>query len=78
MRSAAGALNPKPCPPPLSPTLQGLVEHVKREKSAMAECESPFIVRLKGTSQDDKHIYMMMEAVMGGELFGYLQVGGGL
>ena len=54
------------------------MEHVKREKSAMAECESPFIVRLKGTSQDDKHIYMMMEAVMGGELFGYLQVGGGL
>ncbi|KXZ43473.1 hypothetical protein GPECTOR_89g493 [Gonium pectorale] len=52
---------------------QGLVEHVKREKELMAECDSPFLVRLEGTASDDTTLYMMMEAVMGGELFSYLQ-----
>ncbi|PNW85942.1 hypothetical protein CHLRE_03g199050v5 [Chlamydomonas reinhardtii] len=52
---------------------QGLVEHVKREKDLMAECDSPFLVRLEGTAADDTTLYMMMEAVMGGELFSYLQ-----
>ena len=40
----------------------------------MAECDSPFLVRLEGTAADDTTLYMMMEAVMGGELFSYLQV----
>ena len=29
----------------------GLVEHVKRERAALAECDSPFIVRLEGSYQ---------------------------
>lgn len=41
----------------------------------MARNRSPFLVRLKGTASDANNLYMMMEAVMGGELFGYLQVG---
>ena len=41
----------------------------------MAECDSPFLVRLVGTATDDTTLYMMMEVVMGGELFSYLQVG---
>ncbi|KAL6754149.1 putative cGMP-dependent protein kinase [Haematococcus lacustris] len=52
---------------------QGLVAHIKREKNTMLECRSPFLVNLHGTSQDDQTLYMMMDAVMGGELFGYLQ-----
>ena len=40
----------------------------------MQECESPFLVNLIGTNQDDQTLYMLMEAVMGGELFTYLQV----
>ncbi|KAG2497546.1 hypothetical protein HYH03_004293 [Edaphochlamys debaryana] len=52
---------------------QGLVEHIKREKDLLAACDSPFLVRLEGTATDDTTLYMMMEAVMGGELFSYLQ-----
>lgn len=40
----------------------------------MQECDSPFLVRLHGTNQDDQTLYMLMEAVMGGELFAYLNV----
>jgi hypothetical protein len=36
--------------------------------------DNPFLVKMNGTAQDDTNLYMMMEAVMGGELFGYLQV----
>ena len=43
-------------------------------QDTLLECNSPFLVKLHGTAQDDKHLYMMMEAVMGGELFSYLQV----
>lgn len=39
----------------------------------MAECDSPFLVSLIGTDTDACTLYMMMEAVMGGELFAYLQ-----
>lgn len=41
---------------------------------AMLECSSPWLVNLVATSQDERNIYMMLEAVMGGELFAYLQV----
>ncbi|KAG1665295.1 hypothetical protein FOA52_015872 [Chlamydomonas sp. UWO 241] len=52
---------------------QGLLPHVKREKNVMASCNSPFLVRLRGTAQDDDMIYFMMEPVLGGEMFAYLQ-----
>lgn len=41
---------------------------------AMLECSSTWLVNLVATAQDDKNIYMLLEAVMGGELFAYLQV----
>eukprot|EP00798_Chlamydomonas_sp_ICE-L_P007832 gene7832-1031_t len=50
-----------------------LWEHVRRERDCMLKCDSSFLVKLYGTAQDDEHLYMMMEAVMGGELFSYLQ-----
>ncbi|KAF5835635.1 putative cGMP-dependent protein kinase [Dunaliella salina] len=55
---------------------QGLVAHIKREKDYMLECRSSFLVSLDSTNQDDETLYMLMEAVMGGELFGYLQARG--
>ena len=40
----------------------------------MLECNSPWLVNLVATARDDKNIFMLLEAVMGGELFAYLQV----
>ncbi|KAK9909485.1 hypothetical protein WJX75_003002 [Coccomyxa subellipsoidea] len=51
----------------------GLQEHVKREKQIMAECDCPFMVNLVTSFKDSSHLYMLMECVMGGELFTYLQ-----
>ncbi|GMH33824.1 hypothetical protein BSKO_01658 [Bryopsis sp. KO-2023] len=50
-----------------------LQEHVKREKDIMMELQSPFIVNLMVTFKDKYTIYMLMESIMGGELFTYLQ-----
>ncbi len=52
---------------------KGLVAHVKRERDVMAECTSPFLVNLAASFQDAQSVYMMMELIMGGELFYYLQ-----
>lgn len=52
----------------------GLQDHVLREREIMAELDSPFIVRLSSTFKDRYNVYMLMESVMGGELFTYLQV----
>lgn len=49
-------------------------DHVKREKEVMAECQFPFVVALKAGFQDATHLYLLMETVMGGEFFNYLQV----
>ncbi len=46
------------------------------QQDIMQECSSKFLVNLESTNQDDQTLYMLMEAVMGGELFGYLQVQG--
>ena len=48
---------------------------MKREKKILAECDCPFIVNLVASFQDASSLYMLQEAVMGGELFTYLQVG---
>lgn len=46
-----------------------------REKAVMAECTSPFMVSLVAGFQDDHFLYLLLEAVLGGEFFTYLQVG---
>ena len=51
----------------------GLLTHVKREKDIMMECHSPFLVNLVACFKDKTQLYMLMECVMGGELFTYLQ-----
>lgn len=61
-----GTPTPASNPPP-SP-------QVKREKSLLAGCDCPWLVSLEATTNDDSCVYMLLEAVMGGELFTYLAV----
>lgn len=49
------------------------VEHVKAEKQILSMIEHPFIVNLLSTFQHEKHLYMLMEFVNGGELFAHLR-----
>ena len=53
--------------------MPGEQEHVIREKAVMAECASPFMVALAAGFQDDQFLYLLLEAVMGGEFFTYMQ-----
>lgn len=54
-----------------------LQKHVMQERDVMKDCDSPSLVRLVATFQDDLMLYMCMETVMGGELFNLLtRVGG--
>lgn len=45
------------------------VEGVVREKNIMMSMDHPFVITLVCTFQDDKHLYMLLELVQGGELF---------
>jgi len=45
------------------------VEGVLREKNIMANIQHPFVVDLVATFQDDRHLYMLIALVQGGELF---------
>lgn len=49
-------------------------EHVKREKEVQAECASRHIVNLVASYKDAAYLYMLLECIMGGELFTYMQV----
>jgi len=52
------------------------VEHIMSEKAILSMINHPFIVRLGGTMQDGKNLYMMLEYVIGGELFSHLRKAG--
>lgn len=49
------------------------VNHIKAEKSILARVNHPFIVNLQASFQDDEYLYMLMEYVIGGELFTQLR-----
>lgn len=53
---------------------RGLVDHVWREKQTMSQCDSPFLVNLRRTYVSESSIFMLMDKVLGGELFTYLQM----
>ena len=52
-------------------------DHVKREKDLQAECSSCHIVRLVASYKDTSYLYMLLDCIMGGELFTYMQVSPG-
>ena len=47
---------------------------MKREKHIMAECSCPFLVNLVAAFNEGPYLYLLIECIMGGELFTYLQV----
>ncbi|XP_037957773.1 cGMP-dependent protein kinase, isozyme 1 [Teleopsis dalmanni] len=48
-------------------------EHVFSERTIMLTCESPFICRLYRTFRDERYVYMLLEACMGGEIWTMLR-----
>jgi len=54
----------------------GQQEHMKNERAVQAIMDSPFIVKLYATYQDRARVYLLMEAVLGGELFTVLRYNG--
>jgi protein kinase X len=53
-------------------------EHVKSEKSVLAQISHPFIVKLYATFQDRVNLYFLLEYVSGGELFSCIRRSGRL
>jgi len=51
---------------------QKQLEHIISEKTLLAQIRHPFIVCMRGCFMDRVNVYMVMEYVVGGELFTYL------
>ena len=49
------------------------LDHIHSEKTILSHINFPFIVRLYGTFQNTRSVYMLLEYAMGGELFSYLR-----
>ena len=52
------------------------VEHINSERIILSEVKFPFVVNLLCTFQDEKNVYMLLEYVVGGELFSHLRRAG--
>ena len=52
------------------------VEHVLSEKKILSSLNHPFIVRMPAAFQDSKNLYMVLELVIGGEIFSHLRKAG--
>lgn len=52
------------------------IEHVLSERRILRTLNHPFIVRLAGTFHDHRNLYMIIELVIGGELFSHLRKAG--
>ena len=49
---------------------------MKTEKRILQEVSHPFIVNLMGDFQDSKHLYLLLEYIIGGEFFSHLRKAG--
>jgi len=49
------------------------VEHIINEKTILEKTHSPFFVNMVATFQDSLNLYMVLEFIMGGEMFTYLR-----
>eukprot|EP00962_Isochrysis_galbana_P060609 scaffold35232_cov90-Isochrysis_galbana.AAC.1 len=56
----------------------GQVEAVARERALLGSIDHPSVVRLEAAFQDERRLYLLMEPVLGGELFAILHVVGRL
>ncbi|EPZ32887.1 putative camp-dependent protein kinase catalytic subunit [Rozella allomycis CSF55] len=52
------------------------VEHVNNERNILSLVNHPFVVNLFCTFQNTRNLYMLMEYVLGGELFSHLRRAG--
>ena len=52
----------------------GVQEHVKREAKILMSCKNDFLVNLVATGKSEDKLFMLMNPVLGGELFTYLRV----
>ncbi|KAI9228890.1 MAG: kinase-like domain-containing protein [Piptocephalis tieghemiana] len=52
------------------------VEHINSEKDILTDVRHPFIVNLHCTFQDETNLYMLLDYVLGGELFLHLRRAG--
>ena len=52
------------------------VDHVNNERKLLSMCDHPFVIELFGSFQDKDYLYLLLELVLGGELFTYLDVQG--
>eukprot|EP00697_Spironema_sp_BW2_P010841 gnl/Spiro4/26250_TR13087_c0_g1_i1.p1 gnl/Spiro4/26250_TR13087_c0_g1~~gnl/Spiro4/26250_TR13087_c0_g1_i1.p1 ORF type:complete len:333 (+),score=51.01 gnl/Spiro4/26250_TR13087_c0_g1_i1:103-1101(+) len=52
---------------------QKQVDHILSEKQILSLVNHPFMVRLHDTFQDDTYLYMVMDFVIGGEVFSHLR-----
>ncbi|KAJ3157321.1 camp-dependent protein kinase catalytic subunit [Geranomyces variabilis] len=49
------------------------VQHVQNERHLMENMRNPFLVGLEATFQDSQHIFMIIDYMPGGDLFGQIQ-----
>mmetsp|Transcript_6994 Transcript_6994/g.7842 ORF Transcript_6994/g.7842 Transcript_6994/m.7842 type:complete len:137 (-) Transcript_6994:641-1051(-) len=49
------------------------VDHIMNENNILASIDHPFIIYMDGFTQDDRHLYLVIEFVRGGEMFTYLR-----
>lgn len=49
------------------------VEHTNNERTLLAQVNHPFLVKMATTFQDEKHLFIVLDYVGGGELFSLLR-----
>jgi len=54
------------------------ISHVKAEVGVLSEANNPWVVELKCSFQDEKHLYLVMEYLAGGDMMTYLEQEGTL
>ncbi len=52
------------------------ISHTNCERSILSKVDHPFLVNMVSSFQDSKNCYMLMEYVVGGEIFSYLRRAG--
>lgn len=52
------------------------VEHIRNEKEILMGINHPFLVTLYAVAQDKRNLYMLLEFIIGGELFTHLRKAG--